>query len=781
MPPEVDELAAEVAKFGDPVSDLLLEHVTRSRGGPLATGSGSMLGALRTDRRSLFFEPGFRPPAELRAPDAFRFPPLLFASWERWIDAAHVDPTLIAPGSPADRIAEYSFRSGPWLGWLAEALQLGSGRRVPRQAAEELAALREFLEERGIGEIQGAIRSAMETSVGLDRRMLLWLVDRADEDEESYSLNREDVDYEELVRRLRVPPVTAANAASYLCDKVRHYLEEKDREALQAKLIRDEALLAIAEAARRARVESEGVAIASDGAGSARVVFVGDELPLAAARPPDERERVGNEEEQMEVENSPEPFVLGPRNHILLKNGRFVDPSTRSGVHEALDRLASMAPDVPLVVHFHGGLVSSGDAADIAGRLGPEYGRAGAHPFFFVWNSDLTTTLRTNMAEIAGQVLYQVLVEKATEWVVSKITGGLVSGSKDGALPEPIPVSARDDAERKALSSHLDSVAERVPRESVSEEFDPLQSDQMLEWLKDDPRLTDAALWARDLGDAGEVLIAPEVLEEIRGPEGGKSAAVFLGMRVLEIAARVVRRYVRGRDHGLYTTIVEEVLRSVYLATAGGAVWAAMKKDTADAFGDDPERHGGTAFVDALDALSQTPRRIVLVGHSTGAIYITNLLRALHARGSKLKAEVVFLAPAATFKHIAAHEDVYRAHVSGIRMFGLVDEAEAGYWEVPGYSGSLLYLVSGLFEDEVDEPLLGMQRFWSPNAPFSELPEVRVANRLIAPESRVWSPTVKTAAPGYMSAAKTHGDFDNDPACIKSVAYIIANGIAPKR
>lgn len=47
------------------------------------------------------------------------------------------------------------------------------------------------------------------------------------------------------------------------------------------------------------------------------------------------------------------------------------------------------------------------------------------------------------------------------------------------------------------------------------------------------------------------------------------------------IAYRVIRRHVRGRDHGFYPTVVEELLRELYLANLGAWVWDQMKEKAA--------------------------------------------------------------------------------------------------------------------------------------------------------------------------------------------------------
>src|SRR5205814_9520736 len=99
---------------------------------------------------------------------------------------------------------------------------------------------------------------------------------------------------------------------------------------------------------------------------------------------------------------------------------------------------------------------------------------------------------------------------------------------------------------------------------------------------------------------------------------------------VASIVLRVLRRVWAGRDHGKYVTLVEEVLRELYIGNIGRTVWwDRMKGDTADAFKPGDE-YGGTVFLTALhDRLAgKEAPRITLVGHSTGAIYIGHFLQA---------------------------------------------------------------------------------------------------------------------------------------------------------
>jgi hypothetical protein len=89
-------------------------------------------------------------------------------------------------------------------------------------------------------------------------------------------------------------------------------------------------------------------------------------------------------------------------------------------------------------------------------------------------------------------------------------------------------------------------------------------------------------------------------------------------------------------------------------------------------------------------------------------------------------------------------------------MFALTDKAERKYFEVPViYKGSLLYIVSGLCEQDpdADKPLLGMQRYWLGKVPYK---------RADILASRAWrippvSPGVRRTTPRRVGNAGRHG------------------------
>jgi hypothetical protein len=241
------------------------------------------------------------------------------------------------------------------------------------------------------------------------------------------------------------------------------------------------------------------------------------------------------------------------------------------------------------------------------------------------------------------------------------------------------------------------------------------------------------------------------------------------------VAIRVVERFESGRDHGLYATIVEELVRDWPLGADIQKLWADMKGETASAFsvGD---TYGGTAFLKGLMAeLTARPgRKVVLVGHSTGAVYICNLLNNLPADWPAAACfEVIFLAAACTYELFASTiaQPAIAARVSSLHAFGMQDEVEQADQVLPPlYLRSLLYFVSGICEPQSDTPIVGMQRFLTLPA-LNNDPSVSAVRAYLNGQSLVWS--VADGAPGCSSHAIHHGDFTTDPTTLASVQYLI--------
>ena len=106
------------------------------------------------------------------------------------------------------------------------------------------------------------------------------------------------------------------------------------------------------------------------------------------------------------------------------------------------------------------------------------------------------------------------------------------------------------------------------------------------------------------------------------------------------------------------------------------------------------------------------------------------------------------------------------------------DQLEQADVIVPGvYTRSLLYLVSGLFEDAPDTSILGMQRFFSTEAPFNKWPEtpLTVTYLSVSRNNNVWS--LIDTGDGLSSHANKHGAFYSEDVTLKSLGYILTNGL----
>jgi hypothetical protein len=251
-----------------------------------------------------------------------------------------------------------------------------------------------------------------------------------------------------------------------------------------------------------------------------------------------------------------------------------------------------------------------------------------------------------------------------------------------------------------------------------------------------------------------------------------------------KVAYAVILRFVRGRDHGLYPTVVEEVLRELYLADFGAWVWSGMK-DVAGAMWAtnqapiNDDAHVGSYFLDKLAAYQKSNPGLAvdLIGHSAGSIAICQMFRAAAHRGIALSVRnVIFLAPACTselfHQEIVSHPQRFAA----FRMFTMSDAYESKDQLVPGvYTRSLLYFISGVLEQEADVPLAGLQRDLSEKPPYDAANLISIATWLQdAGKNRIVLSVTSGSTPGLISASTTHGDFDDDPLTRESLKAIIA-------
>lgn len=494
-----------------------------------------------------------------------------------------------------------------------------------------------------------------------------------------------------------------------------------------------------------------------------------------------------------------------------------------------------------LVIHFHGGLVSKEEGLSIAERLLNEakvYSptpSTGGYPVFFIWESGAWETIRNNLTELADEPVFRQLLRKLVQYALEQLgaqdtfgTARSVAPASYGALTEEVKKEfdtfwtkpGKSTIPYRGFAPVADATQARSASLGISEE--EIQAD-----LEQDRPFLDALATLPDMPIATRSAFSPRgaserrsAFSELASREFSKTSATRGLVELYQVAKYVatvlrgiLRRYAAGRDHGLYATCVEELVRSFKIAGSGlnewgkALEWNHMKQDTADAFGPDPDVHAGIAFLTRLQAaLAGGLRldRITLVGHSTGAVYIAHWLeRCKDCLPENLKHDIVFLAPAITHDLFAQTLRTCGTYMGNFRMFAMKDtlEQDDQVWgqddELSGgqdwrryiYPSSLLYLVSGILEsrlsadgvwvDEPDMPILGMERFLVKTSTYSvaDFPSVKAVRDWLNAASKrmVWAKATGQLS-GLNSEAIDHGAFDNDSSTLKSLREIVEKG-----
>lgn len=425
-----------------------------------------------------------------------------------------------------------------------------------------------------------------------------------------------------------------------------------------------------------------------------------------------------------------------------------------------------------LTIHFHGGLVDEGAGLAIARKMAPVYEAAGSHPVTFVWETGLVETITRNLTKIHNTKLFQKLVVYVLREVAKQLGGG---------------IGGKGPGERMTLSE----VEKELTRIDKFDRFDPgaRGTARVMAEVDVEEARGDIALGLRETMDAdgfpefvesGEAeteYLAPHIGQQGIGQSKGLvSLSVFVKL-LTKVAYASILRFVRGRDHGLYPTVVEEILRELWvwsgMKDAAAAMWAANQVPVND------DSHVGTYFLDKLTAYQQANPGLVvdLVGHSAGSIAICHMFRAAAQRASQLSLRnVVFLAPACTSELFHMEVVSHPQRFAAFRMFTMADAFESKDQLVTGiYTRSLLYFISGVLEREADVPLAGLARNLSAEKPYDAPELLRIATWLNeAGRNRLILSVTSGTAAGLISASTTHGDFDDDFPTLESLKVIIS-------
>ena len=511
------------------------------------------------------------------------------------------------------------------------------------------------------------------------------------------------------------------------------------------------------------------------------------------------------------------------RKFFVHSRGGALDAPGVSTVQDVTDIVAALKNTDHLILHFHGGLVSSEAGFKIAETLLPVY-QAGGHPVFYIWESGAWETIRNNIMELADEPVFKQLLRKLLQYTLQKV--GITDGARSIAPAQVDPDEVKQTLEEFIANPGPDTIpykdfrpaTSQAQARSAADNVDEAEIQADLE-TDDEFRQSIATLPDIPAGTRSAILATNAPVVEKRSPfsetasekfsttEGQRGLIAFfkIAMVIKDILVGILRRYHAGRDHGLYATVVEEIIRNFKVGEWGKALqWNLMKKDTADAFFPDGNR-AGTAMLARINSELDGGRklkRITLVGHSTGAIYICDWLKAADAVLAKeVKFDIVFLAPAVTYQRFGATLKDFDQRIRSFRMFAMQDALEredqvwgddltaAKDWRRYIYPSSLLYLVSGILEnkelpggkltDEPDMPIVGMQRYYTGEGTYGaqDFPEVVQARAWLKARANalVWSFADKIGD-GLNCHCNDHGGFDNEPDTLASLSHIMKSG-----
>jgi hypothetical protein len=445
-----------------------------------------------------------------------------------------------------------------------------------------------------------------------------------------------------------------------------------------------------------------------------------------------------------------------PDHDIVLDKGVLSD----AGAHDLRQAfgLVETQGATHLCVFFHGGLVSQEAGLKTAHQLVQTFEGGGAYPFFFIWKSGLLDAIKGLLRPPIEHPAFVAAANRAVKMVALKMTAAL---DTERSLKR-LRLSARSLRETPMTLRQLAGVGKQFDRK----------------WAKHGG--AQLGVTAGELDQFVELVLDIEKGIAVRDRlfKSSQRAALRLGL------AKVFQRLNSGHDHGLYTTVIEELLIAIGVGIVAAAIWKEMKNFIDWSFKDEPTA-GGTEFLDLLCAYwrKRPQLRLTLIGHSAGAIYVQKFIEELDRRlqpATEPRVEVAYLAGAVSFARVYQGLGVFESRVSGLRAFGLKDSVEGGYWEFPGYDKSLLYFVSGVCDPDPndDKALVGMRRYWSDAKPY-KTPDIRAIADFIGEARKVLSPTDKKRPPpwGYRCGATRHGGFSLDAQMKVSMKVMLEGGV----
>jgi hypothetical protein len=435
-----------------------------------------------------------------------------------------------------------------------------------------------------------------------------------------------------------------------------------------------------------------------------------------------------------------------------------------------------------IALYFHGGLVGEKAGLESAENIAPLLEEAGCAPACFVWETGLLETIGTNLVKIRETKLFdkllKIVLRRASEHlpgidIIGKSTGaaGLTKEQIESELLNPKPFENLSTDNQVQFGKSAGRPEHELPNEII---FEAELRDELQRDFESDFTFTPILMEANVSGIAIET--------------GGKNIIDFFSLagKCAKLIYRIVKRFYTHRDHGFFSTVIEELLREFYIAELGAWVWKGMKDKSSEIWESNQNLEGlnqkaGRYLLDLLIDFKRTnpDTKISLIGHSAGSIAICHLIETTAQIAPEIVWDnVIFMAPACLIDLFKNTILDHPARVRNIRMFTMTDENESNDALVPYvYTRSLLYLISGILEDNgksFDAYILGLERHFR-NLPPYNIPELSGCHDYLFTNGlqRTCLSVSSPGTPGLATSALKHGHFDDDEETLKSIQHIL--------
>lgn len=468
------------------------------------------------------------------------------------------------------------------------------------------------------------------------------------------------------------------------------------------------------------------------------------------------------------------------------KDGTFADSghvkSSPNDVNELFHHLEETDIE-KLIIYFHGGLVSEQNGLAAAAVMKNYFAdpTSKRHVVSFVWETGPMEIIREHLAGLKSLKTDEFFEEISR--IVIKLVGRRLN---------------LDDSAKGGSGAYLSDETIALEKQKLAP-FEELDINQDAKGGFTELEIQNELVYMAKLEQEANFLIrsskpkAKEILtsefentkdKSVRGL-GIVAVAKFIG----SITLAVIKRYIHKTQHDFYPTIMEEAFRKFYIAKLGSWGWNEIKQKSADMFKSNEGREGdnlyvGTYFFSKLNTLIEQRKAagktldIELIGHSAGTIVICDLLHTTPNQFTSTSYNnVFFLAP-------ACRTDVFlekgkKAKETGVfkhfKMFTMKDEVEKKDHCIPVlYTRSLLYLISGLFEEETDAKIMGLHEHLKGEGRYAEFEELKSLKDFMSENKIVLSVDELNPDESIRSASIKHGNFDNDHITLQSILKTIS-------